>query len=174
MRGRSIRCMSSRTQSATRSRPIPLPAAAATVLSCFLPMSRLLQSVNAREPIAVLSSPCPGGLISQTQQLVRHLLVRSQVLSLLEMRMQSVLCIKQVSRLRAFPVAPLMWLLFAPSIHSRRSCPTERLRGRALTLGGYLLRPLLRVAFRSRPRRRRKAKHKPRANDASLQDWEEE
>lgn len=88
--------------------------------------------------------------------------------------MQSVLCIKQVSRLRAFPVAPLMWLLFAPSIHSRRSCPTERLRGRALTLGGYLLRPLLRVAFRSRPRRRRKAKHKPRANDASLQDWEEE
>lgn len=71
--------------------------------------------------------------------------------------MQSVVCIKRASRLRACKVAPPSRPTFAGTTPSRRTCPTFPVRHGALILGGYLLpRVVPRKAHRSPLRGRRK------------------
>lgn len=96
-------------------------------------------------------------MVSRGRQLVRRLLFRCHVLSFLEICMQSVVCIKRASRLRACKVAPPSRPTFAGTTPSRRTCPTFPVRHGALILGGYLLpRVVPRKAHRSPLRGRRK------------------
>ncbi|PDT64080.1 hypothetical protein CO683_40485 [Bradyrhizobium ottawaense] len=87
------------------------------------------------------------------------------------MRMQSVLYIKQISRPRVSPIAPLTWPFSAPSIHFRRTCRTGPLRRRPIMRGVWLR--LFRVAHRSRHRRRHRAEDQPTVCDGNSQDREE-
>ncbi|WP_271585719.1 hypothetical protein [Bradyrhizobium sp. CCBAU 53415] len=65
--------------------------------------------------------------------------------------MQSVLCIKQVSRPRLSPIAPLTSPFSARSIHLRRTCRTAPLRRQAFMRGVWLRLRLFRVAYRRGP-----------------------
>ncbi|MGY4174811.1 hypothetical protein ACVIHH_000102 [Bradyrhizobium sp. USDA 4518] len=107
------------------------------------------------------------------RQLVRHLLIRAQVLSLMEMRMQGVLCGRQVSFLRASPIAHLARGSSVPSIQVRWTSSTRLIRRRAVISRGHLLVRLFRVARRPHSRRRRRTEDERRIRDSNSQDGEE-
>ncbi|TFV42275.1 hypothetical protein E4K65_35145 [Bradyrhizobium niftali] len=96
----------------------------------------------------------------------------ARVVSLLEKRMQNVLRIKQISRLRVSLVAPLRWPLSARSVRLRQARRTDSMRRRTMMRGVWLLPRLFRVAHRFRHRRRRTAENRRTVSDGNSQDWE--
>ncbi|RXG95850.1 hypothetical protein EAV90_24080 [Bradyrhizobium vignae] len=86
--------------------------------------------------------------------------------------MQNLLRIKQISRRRVSLAAPLTRPVSARSIRLRQACRTESMRRRTMVRGVWRLRRLLRVAHRSRPRRRRTAEDRRAISDGNSQDWE--
>ncbi|TWB48795.1 hypothetical protein FBZ94_11478 [Bradyrhizobium sacchari] len=87
--------------------------------------------------------------------------------------MQSVLSIKQVSRVRVSLVAPLTWPFAVRSVRLRWTCRAGPLRGRAMMRRIRLLPWLFRVAHRSRSRRRHRAEDQGTVRDGNSQDWGE-
>jgi len=123
-------------------------------------------------PLQSWSSPCLDGRFSQLLRLVRHLLLPPQLFSRLEMRMQSVLCVKQVSRLHGCLGSPagMHWgsrSPFSPSICLRR---TESCRGLIVAQGALHSRRSGPAPHRSRSHPQPHTDHQMRAGNADLQD----
>ncbi|SPP97965.1 conserved protein of unknown function [Bradyrhizobium vignae] len=86
--------------------------------------------------------------------------------------MQNLPRIKQISRRRVSLASPLTRLVSTRSVRLRQACRTDSMRRRTMVRGVWLLRRLLRVAHRSRPRRRRTAEDRRAISDGNSQDWE--
>lgn len=143
----------------------------AMVLSPFLRMSEMLRRTYLA-PNRARSKPFLRRLILVKSTVGMTLASLARVLSLLEKRMQSVLRIKQIARLRVSLVAPLTWPVSARSARLCQACRTDSVRRRTRMRGVWLLPRLSRVAHRSRHRRRRTAEDRRTVSDGNSQDRE--